>query len=365
MVEISHWFVNALTGQRELRNYPSKGSWRSKLNGVDGARTHEINVRDRHTPISRDAWLHVLQPWMMRYVVEWDGKPRYAGWVLGHDWDSASGRLLVKHADFRAIASRRALFGVGNTPTEDIVIGGRSLRGLMGEYAWRALVNGGWRWALRLVVDEADRLEAGPFTEKIKPSRYDTLESLMRGLHTRESGPEAHFYPRWSPLDGRLEEVMQIGRPLLLGAVITVHASAAESPVRGFGYAEDGESQLTGIWGQAEGRGPDGIIGRGGALDGPDDPPTPFLDKPYPIKAANSQEEADDLANGILRTFRRPTKQYRLQIADAALNAQINIGTVLKIYHQGDELQRPGWIEGRVIGMSHSVGSEFPTLEVQ
>lgn len=362
MVEIAHWFVNALTGQRELRNYPAAGSWRSKLNGVEGSRTHEIRVRDRHTPITRDHWLHVLQPWMMRYVVEWDGKPRYAGWVLGHDWDAASGRLLVKHSDFRSIASRRALFGVGNVPTEDIVIEGKSLRGLMGEFAWRALVNGGWRWALRLVIDEADRNEPGPYTEKIQPSRYDTLESLMRGLHTRDGGPEAHFYPRWSPVDGRLEEVMRIGTPKITGSTITVHASASESPIVGFGYAEDGEQQLTGVWGQAQGRGVDGIIGRGGNLPGPD---TPFLDKPYPIKGTTEQSVADEQANGILRTFRKPTKQYRLQLADPELSKRAEIGTLIDLYHQGDELQPPGWINGRVIGMSHSVGAQFPTLEIQ
>lgn len=362
MVDISYWFVNSLTGQRELRVYPAAGSWRSKLNGVDGARTHTVMVRDRHTPIQRAAWLHVLQPWMMRFVVDWDGKPKYAGWVLGHDWDSDTGRLLVKHSDFRAIASRRALFGVGNVPTEDIVIEGRSLRGLMGEYAWRALVNGGWRWALRLVVEEADRLEAGPHTETIKPTRFDTLESLMRGLHTRDGGPEAHFAPRWSETDGGLEEVLRIGTPELRTNTIEVHASADRSPLRKFGYAEDGESQLTGVWGIAEGRGEDGIIGRGGDLPGPD---TPFLDKPYPIKSTTDQDVADEQANGILRTFRSPIKQYRFQIADPALSARTEIGTVLRAYHNGDELQPPGWIDGRAIGMSHDVADSDVTLEVQ
>ncbi|KTS09034.1 hypothetical protein [Microbacterium testaceum] len=362
MPQIRYSFVDSLTGRRELVVYPSDGSWRSKVNGVDGARTHEFMVRDRMMPISRDMWARILQPWRMRFVAEWNGLPKYAGWVLGHDWDAKTGRLLLAHADFRSVAARRALFGVGPLDLPDIVIEGRSLRGLMGEYAWRALVDGGYRWALRLVVDPADRFEPGAENVSIRRSRLDTLESLMRDLHSREGGPEAHFFPRWSPVDGGLEDVLRIGTPKLQGDTITVHASAEHSPVTGFGYKLVGENQLTGVWGTAQGRGQDTKVGLALNTAGSD---IPFLDKPFSIKATQEQSVADSQAGEHLRLFREPVKQYRLQIADAELNARTEIGTNIAAYYMGDELEPPGWINGRVIALSHAVRDQSLTLEVQ
>ncbi|WZH36234.1 MAG: hypothetical protein PIR02_15920 [Microbacterium enclense] len=360
---IRYSFVDSLTGRRELVVHPSEGSWRSKVNGVDGARTHTLMVRERHLLINRETWAKITQPWRMRFVAEWNGRPKYAGWVLNHDWDSASGRLQVAHADFRFIAARRALFGIGPVDLPDIVVEGRSLRGLMGEFAWYAFINGGYRWALRLVIDPAERFEGGPFSESIKRSRLDTLESLMRDLHSRENGPEAHFYPRWSPVDGGLEDVLRIGNPKLPGDTITVHASAKRSPIRGFGYKLDAEQQLTGVWGTAQGRGSDTKIGL--AIGADEGSVIPFLDKSFPIKATQDQDVADSQAKERLRMFREPIKQYRYQLADPDLNDRIDIGTGINAYYMGDEVEPPGWKNGRVIALSHAVRDPFPTLELQ
>lgn len=362
MVEKTYWFVNSLTGRRELQAFPAAGNWRSKISAVDSPTTHTFLVRDANAHIDFDAWEAALQPWSMRLVAEWDGVVKYAGWVLGDDWDAASGRLQVKHADFRAIAARRALFGIGPVKgMPDIVVAGRSLRGLMGEYAWYALVNGGYRWALRLVIDAADRFEAGPYTETIERFRLDTLESLLKGIETRDGGPESHFYARWSPVDGALEDVLRIGNPTLTTNTLEV-IDSPETPIRGFGYTRTGENQRTGVWGVAQGRGDDGIIGLAQNVDGPE---TPILDGKHEIKDTQDQDVADSQAMGILRALRRPIKQYRFRIASEELSAQAEIGTRVHAYYRGDERQPKGWIDGRVIASSHTVGRRFLDLEVQ
>lgn len=366
MVEKTYWAVNSLTGRRELQLFPSAGGWRSKVNAVDNGSTYDVLVRDKHTKTDTAAWAKALEPWAMRLVAEWDGVVKYAGWILGHDWTASTGRLRIKHADFRAIAARRALFGVGPMNLPDIVVENRSLRGLMGEYAWKALVDGAYRWALRVVIDPADRLEAGPYTETIPRYRVDSLENLLRGVQTRDGGPEMHFYPRWSPTDGALEDVLRIGNPTLTTNTIEV-IDAPKTPLAEFGYTLDGEPQRTGVFGMAQGRGDDGIIGLAGISDPGlgDGPVVPFLDAKHDIRDTTEQDVANSQARELLKTFLRPVKQYRFQIADEALSARAEIGTTVRVYYQGDEMQPPGWINGRVIASAHTIGRRFLDLEVQ
>lgn len=366
MVTKTYWAVNSLTGRRELQLFPSAGGWRSKINGVDNGSTYDILVRDRITPVTTAAWAAALEPWAMRLVAEWDGKVKYAGWILGHDWDSRSGRVRIKHADFRAIAARRALFGVGPMDLPDIVIENRSLRGLMGEYAWKALVDGAYRWALRVTIDPADRLETGPYTERIPRYRVDSAENLWRDIQDRENGPEMHFYPRWSATDGALEDVLRIGTPTLTSnSIDLIHAP--KTPLIGFGYTLDGEKQRTGVFGMAQGRGDDGKIGVAGIFDEGvgDGPIIPFLDAKHDISDTTDQDVANSKSREILKSLRKPIKQYRFQIADEDLSAQAENGTRVNVYYQGDEMQPSGWINGRVIASSHGVGDRFLGLEIQ
>ncbi|MDF2047281.1 hypothetical protein P2P98_14030 [Microbacterium sp. Kw_RZR3] len=355
------WIVNTVTGERRREVFPKAGRWQTMLNGV-GDGEHSFRLDDTDTQLPRDMWRSLSLPWASTLVVCWGDLPVYAGVILRRTWTSSSSTLVLSHKEFRVVATKRMLYGVGPYDARaTLTIANKSNRGLARAFAFHALIDGGDRWRLPVALPPD---ETGEWTREIERWQFRTLESLLSEVQESDGGPDIHFRPRWTGA-GTLEWELRLGTPRLTGPTLNVNVSATESPATNFTEIGDATMQLTGLWGLGEGSGAGRLVS---AQPMPEGSPVPFLDTSRTFSNIDQQDRLDSITTESLQTSREMTDQWGFGLKGGDWPEKAIPGATVHWFHQGDRFVQPtpeGGATSYLIGVSGDMTDSPTGLDFQ
>jgi len=354
----SSYLVRPQSGEKRLPIKAADNQWGTVINGIGDGQT-TLKLGDL-TPSVNDALAEdETRPWDRAIVTCWDDVPMYAGLIMRHRWVEKTGTLLLKHRELREIASRRHPFMVPTfNKAGTLVISGKSKRGILRrliEIAYISEPGDNWHFPVALGPDEA-----GAEPDFVKPNEKITnIEQMFSEVQDMDGGPDWYLRPAWDG-NGRLYWQSEIGAPKLSAGMAEYHAFAATSPVTELAQDTDGTGQASGVFGVGEGSGQDMIVGRAGPLVGY--PQIPDMDVRRSYKGVESEDVANSLALGDLKSIRNPTRQLSFKLHASELS-RVKLGSTVRLHLDGSKFLS-GVRDTYVIGIS-SDGTDHVTVEVQ
>lgn len=359
----SYWFVNTITGEKQLQVEPAGGSFGRVLNAA-GSGSHVFKLGDRRLP--RQRWWELTEPWARTLVQCWDDVPVYAGLITGRPYSRDSQTLTVTHTDIRSLFLDRYPFGVASYWADELnrvpgklTITNKSIVAALAKVLEQGMLGpvGAADYTLPVVLPSTGT--AGSFSRTFENFNFQNVADIMAELQEMDGGPDVEFAPRWSS-SGRLEWVLRAGA--LTGGTFEWHLEAEQSPVSSFTVAEDALKQVTGTFGVGQGSGADMIVG---GTPGVATAAIPARDVIVKWQNVPTDAEASSLAKEHVAAHRDPTVQPALKVLASTVDpTTLILGSTIRTYDLDDPWLPDGWTDQRLIGVSGGVGEEI-VLTVQ
>lgn len=339
----SHVICESLTGRPLLRVFPSDFSCKSGK-APTSMSTHTFETKARRG-LTESMWVGLVEPWSRAIVTCWNGVPQYAGLIQEHDFDPATGELIVEHDELSRIMLKRLV--TGQDPfTRDGFFGvaGLSDRSAISAVIQRATQGApGYNFPITGFLPPAP----GGVTRQWPFYEFAKASDMLADLVNADNAPDVYFRPRWSSQHW-LEWSLEIGTPHLPGPTVEWVVGAPKTPALGLKVRTSGRPTNTGIIAVGKGTEHDTVLGFAGGLG-----TFPVrLDETRMHKSVDDPAILDSLAMGELRTIEKPVKQIRITSAPAELALpNVRVGTRIRA------LGQPGGFVGaaaevEVIGVS-------------
>lgn len=359
----SYWFVDTVTGVKQLQVSPSEGGWERVLNGK-GSGAHVFQLGDR--TLSRATWRALTTPWARTLVVCRNNVPVYAGLVSDRPYDRDTKTLTINHVDIRGILNDRFPFGVTSYHGGTLVLTNLSMRSAAGRLVQAGLTGPRPIYALPIVLPTL--VETGAYSHTYFAHNFITVADALEDLQKIDGGPDVDFAPRWSST-GTLEYVMRTGTtaaPLLTGATFDFPMNGEKEPLTGLKLNDDGTNQVTGVYAIGQGSGEDMVVG--GIPAGTELPAViPARETTQSFKDVNNEPEASKFSVSASAALHGTTEQWSFEyVIDEGLARVENmtLGSTLRLNFDDDEWIEDGWTDLRLVGLSGDM-TETVTPTVQ
>ena len=359
----SWWFVDTVTGVKQLEVTPKGGSWSRFLN-TDASGSHEFHLADRALP--RETWWGLTTPWARTLVQCWNDTPVWAGVVTGRPYARGTRVLTVRHADLRAIFKRRYPFGVpsywadeANRVPGKLVITNKSLVAAAATVLQQGMLGpvGAATYTLPVVLPSTGT--AGGFSTVYENFNFQKVTDILDELQSMDGGPDIEFSPRWGS-SGALEWVARVGS--LSGNSFDWHLDAKSSPVASAVFEEDALNQATGVFGIGQGSGADMVVG---GTPWATVANIPAQDVTVSWKHVKTDVDAASLAREHLSTLTYSTRLPELKVRASVIDpTMLVLGSTIRLHDQDDPWLPDGWTDYRLVGVAGGVGEEL-TLTVE
>lgn len=306
------------------RKLTDKGSWTVNVVPDDRANAH----LDFHalTDAGRITW-----------AVLWDSVVVQAGPTFTHSYDENSRALSVSGTGIQGLFDRRVLRNpvpyttITNT-SEDLVITGRSLRGIAREIIAATLAQPGYGLPIDLPAPETGTNTRTYYGYDLAKT-WERLDDLSKVI----DGPEVDFWPYLVPGENRLRWQLLIGAPLLgdpqTAAVWDYGGALSAIDVDVNGSA----SPCTRVWVKGSGN-ERGLLT--GYADNPDlvglgFPPTDYVDGDH--TSVTEPKTLAAYATADLTAFATATETWKCSIrVDGATGTGIEVSPALGTFSLGD-----------------------------
>lgn len=240
--------VDGRTWKQRMDLTPVSAPWSRGLNnGKTGQMTLQAGDADEPYIIIPDTtW--PLNNWV---VIEWNGRPVYAGIITDTEYDWKTKQVTVSHADLWWFWERRFVLNDRTSTFPKDIINWSGLRPVnMARRVIEAGVNGGAdpHYGIPLVFPPwgAD----GGNSRTVYGYNLETVKDILEEIIEADSGFDLDFRPQWSAT-GTLE--FGVDMDAFKGNVLEWDLDAEDTPVRDFKFQVAGSGITTGIYGVGEG----------------------------------------------------------------------------------------------------------------
>ncbi|SFO82145.1 hypothetical protein SAMN05421810_10169 [Amycolatopsis arida] len=306
------------------RKITDRGQW--TVNVVPDDRANASLDLHSLTDVGRSTWAIVYGT----VVVQ-------AGPTWTHSYDETTRTLSVSGTGIQGLFDRRVLrapvpYTSIVNPSEDVIISGRSLRGIAREIVATNLAQSGYGLPIDLPAPET-----GTHTRTYQgydlAMVWDRLDDLSKVIN----GPEVDFMPYLVPGQNRLRWHMLTGSPLLgdqqTAAVWDYGGALSAIDLDSNGAA----SPCTRVWVRGSGTERGLLVGYATdpTLIGLGFPPTDYVNGDH--TSVTEQKTLDDYAVAALTQFSAPTETWRCSIRiDGATAAGVEVSPALGAWSLGD-----------------------------
>lgn len=240
--------VDGRTWKQRMELQPLSAPWSQGLNsGKSGQMTLQAGDLDEPSIIIPDTtW--PLNNWV---VIEWNGRPVYAGIITDTEYDWKTKQVTLSHSDVWWFWSRRFVLSDRTSTFPKNSISWSGLRPMtMAKRVIQAGMNGGSdpNYALPIVFP-ADGA-AGSSSRTVYGYNLETVQDILSELMESEHGFDLGFRPQWSAA-GTLEFGMDVDA--FKGNVLEWDLDAEDTPVQSLKFRVAGSGISTGIYGVGEG----------------------------------------------------------------------------------------------------------------
>lgn len=360
----TYFIHETTTGIRRQQVKVTSGSFSTRMSDIGGGE-HELVVAD--SGLNRAQWEELVHPWANTLVQCWNGRPVYAGLLVGWKVNRKIQTITVRHKELRLILNRRFPFRVGTRLQEGHwKVRDKSLRGVITELVRVGLArpDGGDGWNVPLGIPAGS--EAGNSGTTLFNWDFTTVENGIAEVEDRDGGPDVHFDPRYVGA-GQLEWELKIGNPRIGGLQFDYAMNVAEPRLFDVTSEADGTEMLTGVFTIGKGSEKDMRVGEAGLVQLPVRPkPIPFLDSSRPYKEVKDIPELNGHGIAELKRHGAPTVQWEMKtLTTGDVGAdQLRLGSRIRQRYEGDWWEGTRTIDHYLIGMRGT--HEFPlVLETQ
>jgi hypothetical protein len=357
----THYICETRTGLRITEVKPLSGSFSRKLNGV-GTGTHTFLSKTlgegASTAARRNSRLDLTRTWARTLVQCWDGRPKYAGLIVGKSVD-ADGKLSVRTAELRELFKYRTTFGQNGYNGEldgRFVLQSQSLASIAGHLLWDVMQGPTGNWQLPLILPP--RGMSGPESVTYHEFNLPVIETELAAIQNTEGGPDLDFDPSWAD-DNSLQWTSRVGD--LSGATLEWRLDAPKSGLTDFSMIEDGNAQGSIFYAVGNGSDRRLKVATSKTVQESDEI---ALERIVQYSQERDKRKLSMRASEDLRTFKRPTRQYGFSMqADGDPNLRnLRLGQTIRVYADGHEWLPDGWLTQRLVGFT---GDLTKTIKLQ
>lgn len=347
----THFICETRTGRRLAEVDPITASFTRKLNGV-GSGAHGFITTElgegSSTAARRNSRLDLTRTWARTLVQCWDGRPKYAGLIVGKTVKD-DGTVTVNTAELRELFKYRTTFGQNGYNGEldgRFVLQNQSLASIAGHLLWDVMQGPTGNWQLPLILPP--RGMTGTEDRAYHEFNLPVIETELAAIQNTEGGPDIDFDPEWAE-DNSLRWTSRVGD--LSGATLEWNLTARESGLTDFGFVEDGNAQGSIFYAVGNGQDRDLKVATSKTTQASDEI---ALERIVQYSQERDRHVLSMRASEDLRTYKRPTRQYSFNMrADDDPNMRnIRLGQTLRTYSSGHPWLPDGWLDHRLVGFS-------------
>jgi hypothetical protein len=356
-----HFICATRTGEKLARVNAIDGSFDRKMNGV-GSGSHGFVAADLGAGATvgarRSSRVDLTRTWSRTLVQCWDGKPIYAGIIVGKA-TKPNGTVTINTVEFRELLKYRTTFGISGyngKADEQLLITNKSLAGIAGYLIWDVMQGPTVNWQLPLNLP--DRAIAGTQDRTYHEFNLPVIETELSAIQNTSGGPDVDFEPSWAS-DNTLQWTGRVGD--LDGNLLEWNLGADQTAASDFGFMEDGNRQGNVFYAVGNGSDRDMLLATSSTLLSPEEP---ALERFVRYSQEKRQNVLQAHANEDLRAYKDPTRQYSLTMqADGTPGVQqLRLGQPLRTYTEDHDWLTDGWLEHRLIGFSGDLSN---TIKLQ
>jgi hypothetical protein len=357
------WFICETISGRKLAQVEASGSSPAtrKLNGV-GTGTHEFVTSTlgvgSTAAARRSSRLDLTRTWSRTVVQCWNGKPMYAGVIVGKA-PGRGGTVSLRTVDVREVLKYRTTFGISGyngAADEQLKLEKQSLASIAGYLIWDVMQGPTGNWQLPLILPPRDI--AGPHDRTYHEFNLPVIERELAAIQNTDGGPDVDFDPKWSSSD-TLQWEARVGA--LTGSPLQFNQSVPQPPLTDFGFVEDGNAQGNVFYAIGNGSDRDLKVARSATILAADEP---ALERIVRYTQERDQTVLQARADEDLRVYKNPTRQYSFSMqADGTPSAgNLRLGQRISVYTQNDDWLPDGWLDTRLVGFTIGTGN---TVQLQ
>lgn len=357
----THYICATRTGERLTQVYPTGGSFTRRMNGI-GSGTHTFVAAELGAGASvnarRSSRVDLTRTWSRTLVQCWDGKPIYAGIIVGKT-TKTDGTFDLATIEFRELLKYRTTFGISGyngKDDEQLILRGQSLASIAGWLIWDVTQGPTVNWQLPLILPP--RNLNGPHDRVYHEFNLPVIEDELTAIQNTLSGPDVDFEPSWAA-DGTLQWTARVGD--LTGDTLEWNLGVPQPALTDFTFQEDGNKQGNVFYAVGNGSDRDMLLATSSTLLAPEDP---AMERFVQYTSEKQQSVLQRRADSQIRTYRSPTRQYSFALqADGAPGLrQLKLGQTLRTYLVDNDWITDGWVSNRLIGFS---GDLTNTIKLQ
>lgn len=357
----SHYICATRTGERLTEVTPIDGSFTRRMNGV-GEGTHSFVAAELGAGASvnarRSSRVDLTRTWTRTLVQCWDGKPIYAGIIVGKNVKS-DGTFDLATVEFRELLKYRTTFGISGyngKDDEQLILRGQSLASIAGWLIWDVMQGPTDNWQLPLILPP--RNLNGPHDRVYHEFNLPVIETELTAIQDTLSGPDVDFEPSWAD-NGTLQWTARVGD--LSGNTLEWNLGVPQPSLTDFTFREDGNKQGNVFYGIGNGSDRDMLVATSSTLLSPEEPALERFARNTQVKDMAVLQRR---TNEQIRVYRSPTRQYAFSMqadGDPGLK-QLKLGQTLRTYMVDNDWITDGWVENRLIGYSGDLSN---TIKLQ
>ena len=330
----------------------SDAKWERKLSAGSGGELTVV-LDGTHSPALIDTLFQ--KHWARIIVLEYNGKARFGGYIVGDDYTHGTSVLKLKLIDLWGLLDRRGAWaGLASPLAKWKLTETHSLAG----HAANALIRA-------RDTQPADPEPDIPVT--IPGQGTGTIKRTWYGYHYQtvgevwkllmDEGLDIYLEPRWASTDYQFDWLFQAAPDWESGTTREYSVTADDPEITDLTQSRDGTRITTSAYRVGEGSEQDMLMRSNRALGAG----LPRLDRVTASKSVSDGEQLALMATNDLKVYRRATRQWEFK---SLVSTGIDVGDRVRIHVDGDPVIPNGWHERRVVAVRGGL-SGFMTVKVQ